>query len=226
MKLTGIYKIQSLVKPERCYVGSSQNIHKRWNEHLRKLRKQIHNNKKLQNHFNKYGKNDLVFSIIICCSESDLISTEQFFIDSMNPWFNVAKVAGRVSGMHWKLSDETRAKMRAATLGHKRNVGQKRSEETKRKIGIKNKGKKCPDHVRQRLSELAKQRRHTEETKIKIGLASKNISEETREKMRQRFKGENNPNYGNYFSEERKKIWSEMTKARLAKKELLTISTN
>jgi hypothetical protein len=35
--LGGIYKIYSLIKPERCYIGSSVNISKRWAQHLSKL---------------------------------------------------------------------------------------------------------------------------------------------------------------------------------------------
>lgn len=226
MKLCGVYKIESLIKPTRVYVGSSHNIHKRWNEHLRKLRKNIHHSKKLQNHFNKYGKNDLTFSVLICCNESDLVSTEQFFIDSLSPWFNSAKIAGRVSGLHWKLSPETREKMRQATLGHKRNVGHKHSEETKIKMGLKSKGHKCPEYVKERLSELAKQRRHSEETKIKIGLAARNISEETREKLRARSRGENNPMYGRVFTEEEKKKRIEKARATRAMNKLSIINQN
>ena len=226
MKLCGIYKIQSTVKPERVYIGSSHNIHKRWNEHLRKLKQNIHHSKKLQNHFNKYGKNDLVFSVLICCNESDLVNTEQFYIDAYNPWFNNAPVAGRVTGLHWKLSTETREKMRKAALGHKRNVGRKHSEETKIKMGIKSKGHKCPEYVKQRLSELAKLRKHTEETKAKIGLAARNISEETREKLRERSRGENNPMYGRVYTEEERKERSDRAKAYYAMKKLSMINQN
>jgi hypothetical protein len=39
MELSAIYKIQSLVKPERIYIGSSKRITRRWYYHLNDLRK-------------------------------------------------------------------------------------------------------------------------------------------------------------------------------------------
>ena len=54
MKTSGIYRIQSKIKSERIYIGSSVNIQSRWYHHLADLRKNIHGNSKLQNHFNKY----------------------------------------------------------------------------------------------------------------------------------------------------------------------------
>ena len=56
MIISGIYKIQSIIKPERCYIGSAVNIQKRWRDHKRELRNNKHSNKKLQNHCNKYGE--------------------------------------------------------------------------------------------------------------------------------------------------------------------------
>lgn len=50
--ITGIYKIQSIVHPERCYVGSAINITARWKKHLSDLKYNRHN-QKLQNHYNK-----------------------------------------------------------------------------------------------------------------------------------------------------------------------------
>jgi predicted DNA-binding protein (MmcQ/YjbR family) len=55
----GIYKIQSVIKPERIYIGSAKNIRIRWNIHTSNLKLNRHENKKLQNHYNKYGVNDL-----------------------------------------------------------------------------------------------------------------------------------------------------------------------
>jgi len=68
MKISGIYKIQSKIKPERIYIGSANNIGKRRTNHLHKLRYGIHHAIKLQNHYNKYGVNDLIFETIEECS--------------------------------------------------------------------------------------------------------------------------------------------------------------
>ena len=34
-RITGIYKIQSIIKPERIYIGSAVYVDKRWKEHLK-----------------------------------------------------------------------------------------------------------------------------------------------------------------------------------------------
>ena len=38
MKISGIYKIESKLKPERIYIGSTININIRWNKHLTDLK--------------------------------------------------------------------------------------------------------------------------------------------------------------------------------------------
>jgi len=97
-EISAIYKIQSLIKPERVYIGSAINIGNRWNIHLFKLRRKEHHSLKLQNHFNKYGEADLQFSILLGCDKEDLIKTEQYFIDSYKPWFNICQFAGSPLG--------------------------------------------------------------------------------------------------------------------------------
>jgi len=142
MRISGIYKIQSTINPARCYIGSAINISKRWWRHLQQLRDNNHHSKKLQRHYNKYGKNDLVFSIIIGCDKDDLITTEQFFIDSLKPYFNSCKIAGSQLGM--KQSDESNQKRRKALLGEKNhNYGKHWSKETLTKQKESQKGKKA-----------------------------------------------------------------------------------
>jgi group I intron endonuclease len=99
MKISGIYQIQSKIKPERIYIGSAININSRWNMHLFRLRKKEHHSIKLQNHYNKYRESDLQFSVLLGCDKGDLIKIEQYFIDSYNPWFNIAKKAGSALGI-------------------------------------------------------------------------------------------------------------------------------
>jgi group I intron endonuclease len=93
MKISGIYKIQSVVHPERIYIGSAVSVNNRWNCHLCNLKLKKHSNKKLQNHYNKYGESDLQFSLLLGCDKKDLIKNEQYFIDSYNPYFNICKKA-------------------------------------------------------------------------------------------------------------------------------------
>lgn len=165
MKIPGIYKIQSKIKPERIYIGSAVRIGYRWNAHLCFLQKNKHINSKLQDHFNKYGESDLVFSVLLGCNKEDLLKTEQYFLDSYNPYFNICKVAGSSLGL--KRSDKTRKKqslamsgkkqsiecirkrsesMKGIRLGEKRGkykiINGRRSEETKMKMRLSHLGKK------------------------------------------------------------------------------------
>lgn len=96
--ISGIYKIQSKIKPERFYIGSSIHIYSRWSKHKGDLRRNQHDNGRLQNHVNKYGIEDLVFSIITGCGEDVVIAYEQFYIDALNPWFNISPSAGTTKG--------------------------------------------------------------------------------------------------------------------------------
>lgn len=161
MNISGIYKIQSIVKPERIYIGSTMNIYKRWERHLLLLRRNKHHSQKLQRHFNKYGKNDLVFSILIICNKEELINTEQYFIDIYQPYFN-----GRIKAFTnggFKHTEEAKKKISEAFKGAKNpNYGKHFSKEHRRKISDAKKG------ISVNLG-----RRHTEEAKRKISLAKK-----------------------------------------------------
>jgi group I intron endonuclease len=183
-KISGIYKIQSICKPERIYIGSASNMLKRWWRHNNDLKYNKHCNPILQNHYNKYGKSDLEFSIIVGCSKVNLVSYEQFYIDALNPYFNILKIAGNVIGRVCsektrklmslkhkgkKLSDEHKINLSKARKGinlnppvtnetrHKMSLARKghlTSLEARRKISIANKGKKRTEEVKKILSSL------------------------------------------------------------------------
>jgi len=162
----GIYQIASTIKPDRIYIGSAVNLRKRINNHSFDLVHQRHGNSKLQNHCNKYGIEDLVFTIIILCSPSQLIEYEQIFIDRRKPWFNIRKIADSNLGIVYseeycrklsetrkgrepwnkglrgvyKHSEETREKMRKNA--GRPNLGKHPSLETRRLMSQKMKGRK------------------------------------------------------------------------------------
>lgn len=115
--MTGvIYKICSKIKPNRFYVGSTKNQKTRIRQHFVNLRNNEHHSHKLQHHYNKYGESDLYVEIIENCEEGDLLIREQYYLDTLNPWFNECKKANSKEG--YIVSDETRKKQSDAKLGH------------------------------------------------------------------------------------------------------------
>ena len=170
-KFSGIYQIQSRIKPERKYIGSAVNMHKRWGQHLYCLQKGKHHSKILQNHFNKYGAADLQFTILLGCPEEDLIRTEQFFLDTYPTFFNICKRAGNTAGV--KASDETRKKLSITSKGNTGRRGRPLTEEHKRKISEKQMGENNSMYGK-KLSESAKER---------IGVKSKEMWENRKLKI-------------------------------------------
>jgi group I intron endonuclease len=132
----GIYKIQSIIKPERCYIGSSIDIINRWNHHLSALNRNGHKSKQLQRHYNKYGKNDLVFSVIILCEIESLIVTEQYYLDEFKPYFNTLIIAN--SWLGHKHTKESKKKISDWNI---KNNHRPPGYHKGRKKGTKNKNK-------------------------------------------------------------------------------------
>lgn len=233
---SGIYIIQSSIKPKRCYIGSAVNIRERWRRHLNCLRGNRHENGKLQNHFNKDGENDLVFSVLIGCEKEDLIKNEQFFIDSLKPWFNICQTAGSTLGyIHTKetkdvmritrpyISEEARAKQSFANSGENNPMygkpspmtGKHHSKETIEKMRNAKLGKLKSAETKVRMS-VAKQNM-SKETKAKMSAwqTGRTLSEEHKKNISITKSGEKHPNYGKHLSAATKTLISESLKARL-----------
>lgn len=195
----GIYKIQSYKYPKKYYIGSSSNIKKRINEHKLKLLKGEHDNPKLQNHFNKYSWQDLECSIVEECEREKLIEREQYYIDTLNPWFNICKVAGNCLGK--KHSEETKIKLRKARNRRPSPRGWHHTEEQKNKWSKNRKGRKLSKETIEKIIKKATGRKRSEEFKAKMSLSShfrgqdhsgakngfwgKKHTEEARKKMRE-----------------------------------------
>jgi group I intron endonuclease len=81
---SGIYKITNL-KNGKFYIGSSKDIEFRWGEHKKHLNGNYHINKKLQNAWNFYGKENFEFTIIELINDFDLLVKEQFYLDMFKP---------------------------------------------------------------------------------------------------------------------------------------------
>jgi len=116
-----IYQIISKIN-NNIYIGSAVNYGHRINMHLRELRLNKHGNLKLQNHVNKYGIENLQFSILESVMfREDLIKREQYYIDNLKPEFNICMVAG--SRLNSKWTEISKEKMRKPkTEEHKEHL--------------------------------------------------------------------------------------------------------
>lgn len=163
------------------YIGSSVNLLHREDQHLCELRNNRHKNPKLQAHYNKYGKDDLIFTELYLCDNNDLLEAEQFFINEYKPWFNVSEIAGH-SNLGRTLSEEARNNMSKAQLGKKRNLSEedrlRRAERIKPYMFQKGHKQSAETLEKQRLAKLG--------NKIMLG---KKLSEETKRKIGEKSKG-------------------------------------
>jgi len=175
MVISGVYQIVNTINGKH-YIGSSVSIFDRWTRHKRSLRLDIHHNSHLQNAWNKYGKNKFTFSIIYLCENNELLENEQYFIDRLQPEYNICYIAGlppmrNGEDAYW--------------------YGKSRSENTKRKISKTKTGKHLSEEHRRKISEGNMGKRHSEESKRKMSLSMKGIvkSKEHRKKLSEANKG-------------------------------------
>lgn len=220
----GIYAIANVLNGD-FYIGSAANLYQRKLEHVGKLQKNKHRNSHLQNACNLYGANAFRFVIVEHVEVAkDLIEREQYYIDTLNPKYNIRTVADSNLGM--KHSEETRRKIGETKKGRPApNRGKQHSEETRRKISAALKGKPAPNKgkpmseaQKAKLSLIRKGRpghnkgkpSHnkgkpmSEEQKAKISeaLMGHETSEETKAKMSAALKGKPGHNKGKPMSEE------------------------
>lgn len=139
----GIYVITNQVNGHR-YVGSAVNLLQRKTDHLKDLKVGKHRNAHLQHAYDRYGPDAFSFVILELVEHAhDLLSREQHYIDTLNPEYNIARIAGSSLGV--KRSLETRAKVRVAHLG------KKLSPEHVASMSASRRGKKqSPEHVAKR----------------------------------------------------------------------------
>jgi group I intron endonuclease len=164
--MVGIYKIKNLIN-NKIYIGQSKDILKRWDSY-KKLRCKTQT--KLYRSLKKYGIENHKFEIITECDIDQLNNLERYYQDLYD-------VCGE-NGLNLLLTKSDGRKC-------------EHSEETKRKIGEKHKGRIPSDETRKKLSEAGMGRIFTKEVRDKIGKSNtgKVRSEETRKKISESRKG-------------------------------------
>jgi group I intron endonuclease len=106
---SGIYQIVNKING-KVYIGSAKHFGDRWYKHKWSLRRNEHENKHLQNAWNKYGKNNFEFVILEECSADERFDLEQKYLDIAQKtplkYYNISYEVGQVVSLSYKLSDE------------------------------------------------------------------------------------------------------------------------
>ena len=112
----GIYAIVNRVS-QHVYVGSAKSLIHRKHHHLRDLKAGTHKNHHLQRAYDCYGADAFLFGILEHVEHVEhLLTREQYYIDTVNPEYNIARTAGSNLGMQF--TPEHRAKISAKRLTH------------------------------------------------------------------------------------------------------------
>jgi group I intron endonuclease len=149
----GVYIIRCTVN-EKLYIGSSDNIRRRWMEHRSRLRKGNHANTHLQNAWNKYGEIAFIFDVLEeVCDIAHLIEVEQKYLNCFRgDWLYNVRMDAADSNLGTKMppcSEATRLKRSVASKGNQYRKGIPHSISTKQAMSVKRKGiPKSEEHKR------------------------------------------------------------------------------
>lgn len=141
----GIYGIKNTIN-NKVYIGKTlNNFGDRWDCHRGQLRGGYHGNPQLQEDWRQYGENAFEFIIIHNCTNKNRSEINDLEIQEIKKYKDI--------GLAYNIHDGGDTGL---------YLGKHLSEETKRKIGEKNRinmiGKKASDATKTKMSESQKQR--------------------------------------------------------------------
>ena len=149
----GVYCWRNL-KNGKIYIGCGVNLGKRFKEYysIKYLESGLErSNSLIYRAILKYGYSNFSLEIIEYCEPADAKSREQYYLDTLDPDYNLSKTAGSRLGCNHteetkakmslalkgrKFSDVTKAKMSLAALGNSSAKGCTHSDETKAKMSL------------------------------------------------------------------------------------------
>lgn len=161
-----IYKIENRLN-SKFYIGSTINFKKRYYTHLNHIRSCRNTCVKLIRAVNKYKEENFIFSIIETCEISNVLNREQYYLDLLKPYYNIAKIAGSNVGI--KRTEEVKIKKSILQK-------QKWNEKEYRKKHLKALSKNWKKGSEHKLAKLTEKDVREIKIKLKEGVASKEIS--------------------------------------------------
>lgn len=110
----------------KIYIGQSIDISRRWKDHKKCLRKNIHRNIHLQSAWNKYGESKFIHKAIEYCKVNELNEREIYWIiyfnsNNQNYGYNLDFGGGSLKSV----SDETRRKLSESSSGANNHAARK-----------------------------------------------------------------------------------------------------
>jgi len=129
-KCAGIYIIYN-IDNGKYYIGSSQNIYKRYKRHYNDLKNENHYNIYLQRAYNKSPAKFVFLVLELVENINSIIEIEQYWLDKTQCYnnsigYNINPIAGRPPNL--EITEETRFKLRNSHLN------KKATEQTKKKM--------------------------------------------------------------------------------------------
>lgn len=126
MKICGVYKITNIITGD-FYIGSSNNIKRRWGEHKKPSKWKENPNNPMYQDMQKYGTDKFVFEILEEAEIEQLKEKEQQFIETLKPTYN----SNNANGLDIERCKESHRKYLKSDKGKKTQKEYQKSDKYK-----------------------------------------------------------------------------------------------
>ena len=161
-----VYKISNDIDG-KFYIGSTNNLIKRYYTHINHIRTNKNTCVKLIRAVNKHGEDNFKFEIVCECPTDKILETEQEYIDILQPHYNIAKIAGSNLGIK-----------RTEDVKHKKSVSQKENwkDDAYRTKHLENLSKNWKTGSNHSMAKLTEEQVIEIKKQLLIGLFPKQVS--------------------------------------------------